>query len=261
MGCSAMSGDPSTMRRVVALFGPYWGRLIVLGLVVVLTAVGGVGNLLLIKPVFDQALFCPRGCPNLPLLFWLVGAMIAIPVVVGVLGIGQPYLANVVGQRVMRDVREALYVHLQRMPLRFFTETKTGEIQSCLANDVGGVQQVLTETGSLILMDIVVLLSTVGAMVMLSWQLAVLSLALMPLFAGLADRVGRARRTVGSSTQETMAELSTLAEETLSVCISTTSAPTQHPTARTAIDLPNEPAPGNKDDERAVITGALQPVP
>lgn len=256
-----MSGDPSTMRRVVALFGPYWGRLIVLGLVVVLTAVGGVGNLLLIKPVFDQALFCPRGCPNLPLLFWLVGAMIAIPVVVGVLGIGQPYLANVVGQRVMRDVREALYVHLQRMPLRFFTETKTGEIQSRLANDVGGVQQVLTETGSLILMDIVVLLSTVGAMVMLSWQLAVLSLALMPLFAGLADRVGRARRTVGSSTQETMAELSTLAEETLSVCISTSSAPTQHPTARTAIDLPNEPAPRNKDDERAVITGALQPVP
>ncbi|MGB6163373.1 MAG: ABC transporter ATP-binding protein [Pseudonocardiaceae bacterium] len=212
-----MSGDSPTMRRVVALFRPYGSRLVVLGLVVVLTAVGGVGNLLLIKPVFDQALFCPQGCPNLPLLFWLVGAMTAIPVVVGVLGMGQPYLANMVGQRVMRDLRDALYAHLQRMPLRFFTETKTGEIQSRLANDVGGVQQVLTETGSVILTHIVVLLSTIGAMVVLSWQLAVLSLALMPLFAWLAERVGRARRTVGSATQETMAELSTLAEETLSV--------------------------------------------
>jgi ATP-binding cassette, subfamily B, bacterial len=79
------------MRRVVALFRPHRGRLVVLGLVVVPTAGLGVGNLLLIKPVFDQALFCPRDCPNMPLLFWLVAAMIAIPVVAGVLGLGQPY--------------------------------------------------------------------------------------------------------------------------------------------------------------------------
>lgn len=95
--------------------------------------------------MFDDALFCPAHCPNLPLLFWLVGAMVAIPVVGG-LGIGQPYLANVLGQRVMQDLRDALYTHLQRMPLRFFTETKTGEIQSRLTNDVGGLQRVVTET-------------------------------------------------------------------------------------------------------------------
>ncbi len=212
-----MSSDPRTSRRVAALFWPYRGRLVVLGLVVVLTAVLGVGSLLLIKPVFDDALFCPQDCPNLPLLFWLVGVMIAIPVVAGVLGICQPYLANRLGQRVMQDLRDALYNHLQRMSLRFFTETKTGEIQSRLANDVGGLQRVVTETAALILMNIVVLVSTIGAMLVLSWQLTVLSLALTPVFLWLAERVGRARRAVASSTQQTMAELSALSEETLSV--------------------------------------------
>ncbi len=202
---------------MAGLFWPYRRQLVVLGLVVVLTAGLGVGSVLLIRPVFDDALFCPVGCPNLPLLFWLVGAMVAIPVVAGVLGIGQPYLANMLGQRVMRDLRDALYTHLQRMPLRFFTETKTGEIQSRLTNDVGGLQRVVTETASLILMNIVVLVTSIGAMMVLSWQLTVLSLALMPLFMWLSDRVGRARRAVGSSTQQTMAELSALSEETLSV--------------------------------------------
>jgi ABC-type multidrug transport system fused ATPase/permease subunit len=122
-----MSRDPQrTMRRVAALFRPYQARFIMLGLVVVLTGGLSVGNLLLIKPVFVDALFCPRDCPNLPLLFWLVAAMVAIAIVTGVLAIGQPYLANPLGQRVMRDLRDALYAHLQRMPLRFLAETKTG---------------------------------------------------------------------------------------------------------------------------------------
>ncbi len=205
------------MRRVVGLFRPYRSRLGVLALVVVVTAGLGVGNLLLIKPVFDEALFCPRDCPNLPLLFWLVGVMITIPVVGGALGLWQPYLANTLGQRVMQDLREALYTHLQRMPLRFFTETKTGEIQSRLANDVGGVQREVTETTSLMLMYLVILISALGAMMMLSWQLTMLSLALMPLCVWLTGRVGRARRAVGSQTQQTMAELSVVSEETLSV--------------------------------------------
>ncbi|MGH3669477.1 MAG: ABC transporter transmembrane domain-containing protein, partial [Pseudonocardiaceae bacterium] len=126
-------GMNSTSRRVAALFWPYRRQLVMLGLVVVVTAGLGVGSLLLIKPVFDDALFCSRGCPNLPLLFWLVSGMIAIPVATAALGIGQPYLANLLGQRIMQDLRDALYSHLQRMPLRFFTETKTGEIQSRLA--------------------------------------------------------------------------------------------------------------------------------
>ncbi len=109
------------MRRVAALFRSYWGQLALLGLVVILTAGLNVGNMLLIRPVFDRALFCPA-CPNFPLLFWLVGAMTAIPLVTAALGFWRPYLASVLGQRVMRALRDSLYAHLQRMPLRFFTE-------------------------------------------------------------------------------------------------------------------------------------------
>ncbi|MGH3900436.1 MAG: ABC transporter ATP-binding protein [Pseudonocardiaceae bacterium] len=216
MSTTSRSRDPRTIRRVAGLFWPYRGRLVLLGLVVTLTAGLGVGSLLLIKPVFDQALFC-RGCPNLPLLFWLLGGMTAIPVVAGALEVCRPYLATVLGQRVMRDLRGALYTHLQRMPLRFFTETKTGEIQSRLANDVSGLQQVVTETASAFLMNIVVVISTIGAMMVLSWRLTLLSLALVPLFIWLTDRVGRVRRRVNSLSQQRMAELSTLSQETLSV--------------------------------------------
>ncbi|MGH3831619.1 MAG: ABC transporter ATP-binding protein [Pseudonocardiaceae bacterium] len=204
------------MRRVAALFRSYRRQLVLLALVVILTAGLNVVNLLLIQPVFDQALFCPT-CPNLPLLFWLVGAMITIPMVAGALGFWQPYLASSLGQRVMQTLRDALYTHLQRMPLRFFTETKTGEIQSRFSNDVGGLQQMLTETASAMLMYAVVLVSTIGAMLLLSWQLTILTLAILPFFVWLTERVGRARRTVRSSAQQTMAELSALSEETLSV--------------------------------------------
>ncbi|MGH3945204.1 MAG: ABC transporter transmembrane domain-containing protein, partial [Pseudonocardiaceae bacterium] len=113
------------MRRVIVLFRSYRRRLSVVALIVIVTAGLGVVNPLLIKPVFDNALFCAQGCPNLPLLFWYVGVMIAVPIVAGALGVAQNYLANVLGQRVMQDLRNSLYAHLQRMPLRFFTETKT----------------------------------------------------------------------------------------------------------------------------------------
>lgn len=208
---------PRTMRRVIVLFRSYRRRLSVVALIVIVTAGLGVVNPLLIKPVFDNALFCGQGCPNLPLLFWYVGVMIAVPIVTGALGIAQSYLANVLGQRVMQDLRNSLYEHLQRMPLRFFTETKTGEIQSRLTNDVGGVQTVVTETSASILSNTVALVSTVVAMLILSWQLTVLSLALTPIFIWLTIRVGNARRAATSSTQQTKAELSTLSEETLSV--------------------------------------------
>ncbi|MGH3966219.1 MAG: ABC transporter ATP-binding protein [Pseudonocardiaceae bacterium] len=205
------------MRRVIVLFRSYRRRLSVVALIVIVTAGLGVVNPLLIKPVFDNALFCAQGCPNLPLLFWYVGVMIAVPIVAGALGVAQNYLANVLGQRVMQDLRNSLYAHLQRMPLRFFTETKTGEIQSRLTNDVGGVQTVVTETAASILSNTVALVSTVVAMLILSWQLTALSLALTPIFIWLTIRVGRTRRAATSSTQQTKAELSTLSQETLSV--------------------------------------------
>jgi len=202
---------------VLDTFRPYRGRLAALGLVVAVTAGLGIVNPLLIQRVFDNALFCPQGCPNLPLLYRLVALMVAVPIVASVIGIWQTYLANVLGQRVMQDLRNSLYEHLQRMALRFFTETKTGEIQSRLANDVAGVQSVVTETASSVLSNVVILVSTIIAMTVLSWQLTLLSLGLMPVFAWLTYRAGKARRKVSKSTQETMAQLSALSEETLSV--------------------------------------------
>ena len=122
--------------------------------------------------------------------------MIVLPIVTGLIGVGQTYLNNVIGQHVMQDLRAALYAHLQRMPLRFFTETRTGEIQSRLANDVGGVQSVVTDTASSVTSNIAIALSTVVAMVIIDWRLTVLSLGLLPFFMYLTFRVGKVRREV-----------------------------------------------------------------
>ena len=156
-----------TVRRVIATFRPYRVRVTVVAAAIVVTATMGIANPLLIKATFDQALFgnppgqCADGaCPNMSLLYTYVGLMIVIPVVAGIIGIGQTYLANQVGLNVMRDLRNALYEHLQRMPLRFFTSTRTGEIQSRLSNDVGGVQTVVTDTASSILNNVVVNFNT-----------------------------------------------------------------------------------------------------
>src|SRR2546428_7242545 len=155
--------------------------------------------------------------PTLRRLYWLVGLMVAIPVVSGLIGIWQTYLANNIGQRVMQDFRNALYTHLQNMALRFFTGTRTGEIQSRLSNDVGGVQTVVTDTAASILSNVVILISTLVAMLWLSWQLTVLSLALMPVFVWITRRVGKARQEVAARTQQSLAEISAISQETLSV--------------------------------------------
>jgi ATP-binding cassette subfamily B protein len=210
-----------TLRRVVASFKPYRNRVIAVGVLIVITSALGVINPLLIKVIFDTALFPHAGSrilpPQLHRLYWLVGLMVAIPVLSGLLGIAQTYLANVIGQRVMQDFRNALYAHLQNMPLRFFTATRTGEIQSRLANDVGGVQTVVTDTASSILSNVVILISTLVAMLVLSWQLTVLSVFLTPLFVWLTYKVGKARQQIAASTQKSLADLSAITEETLSV--------------------------------------------
>ncbi len=210
-----------TVRRVVASFKPYRNKVIVVGGLIVVTSALGVINPLLIKVIFDTALFPHSGQrilpPHLHRLYWLVGLMVAIPVLSGLLGIFQTYLANVVGQRVMQDFRNSLYAHLQNMPLRFFTATRTGEIQSRLANDVGGVQSVVTDTASSILSNVVILISTLVAMLVLSWQLTVLSVFLTPLFVWLTYKVGKARQQIAASTQKSLADLSAITEETLSV--------------------------------------------
>ena len=215
--------DRATIRRVVDTFRPYKRTVGLVALAIVLTSGLGVINPLLIKAVFDNALFGSGSscdgvpCPNLPLLYQYVGLMIAVPVVTSVIGIGQTYWANQVGLHVMQDLRNSLYAHLQHMPLRFFTATRTGEIQSRLSNDVGGVQSVVTDTASNVLSNVVTIISTLIAMLVLSRPLTLLSLALLPLFLWLTVKVGRARREVATSTQKTLADLTAITEETLSV--------------------------------------------
>src|SRR6266542_6338790 len=218
--------DRPTVRRVIGIFRPYRAQVAVVGGAIFVTSVLGIVNPLLIKTIFDKALFgtppahptCGgEPCPQLGPLYFYVSLMVIIPVVSGIIGVGQTYLANVVGLRMMQDLRNSLYRHLQHMPLRFFTETRTGEIQSRLANDVGGIQGVVTDTASTILSNIVVILSTLVAMLVLSWQLTALSLFMMPFFLWWQRRVGKARQEVARSTQKTLADLTAITEETLSV--------------------------------------------
>jgi len=208
--------EQSTARRVIPLFRPYRLRVVLVGGLIVLTSAIGIINPFLIQAVFNKALFVPGG-PKLHLLYVLVAIMAVVPIINGALGILQVYETTMVGQHVMRDLRDRLYAHLETLSLAFFTGTKTGEIQSRLANDVGGVQTVVTTTASTILANVVIFVSTVVAMVILSWQLTIVALITVPAFFWLTRAVGQRRRTVSRSTQESLAAMSALSEETLSV--------------------------------------------
>jgi ATP-binding cassette, subfamily B, bacterial len=201
------------LRRIVALFRPYRRRLAgVLGLILFSSALGVIPALLL-RQVIDEAL--PD--QDLWLLNWLVFGMVAIAVVTGALGVVQTLLSNQVGQRVMHDLRTAVYEHLQRLSLAFFTRTRTGEVQSRLANDIGGVQEVVTSTATSIVSNVTTVLATVVAMFILDWRLTLFALALLPLFVWLTKRVGDQRRKVAKVRQESMADISSLVQESLSV--------------------------------------------
>jgi ATP-binding cassette, subfamily B, bacterial len=206
-------------RRVATQFRPYRVQVAAVCALVVVASILGVCVSLLIKPVFDRGLFPNGGTtgPNMQILSVLVGLMILIPVINGALGVYQVYLTNSVGQSVMRDLRTNLFEHLQSLSLRFFTATRTGEIQSRLSNDVGGLQSVITDTASSYLQNIVAIVSTVVAMAILSWKLTIVSLILVPVFLFVTRIVGRVRRRIVSETQVAMAEMSVATEESLSV--------------------------------------------
>jgi ATP-binding cassette subfamily B protein len=202
-----------TIRRIAAFFRPYKAQVSVVLGAILLTSFIGLVNPILLKLLIDIAI--PER--DWVLLNLFVGLMIVLPVFSGLIGVGQSYLNNVIGQSVMHDLRTALYSHLQRMPLRFFTETRTGEIQSRLANDVGGIQSVVTDTAASVTSNIAIALSTVIAMFVIDWRLTFLSLGLLPFFMYLTFRVGKVNREVRGETQKSLAEMSAATEETLSV--------------------------------------------
>jgi ATP-binding cassette subfamily B protein len=162
----------TTLRRIVSFFAPYRRRLALIAIAILVSVSIGVVNPILLKLVIDN-LTGPR---DLNLLYLQCGLMIVLPIVTSLIGVWQSYLSNVVGQRVMNDLRVALYSHLQWMPLRFFTETRTGEIQSRISNDVGGVQSVVTDTASSLLANFATVATTIVAMLILDWRLTALSL-------------------------------------------------------------------------------------
>ena len=143
--------------------------------------------------------------------------MAAVVVVTGSLGVLQTWLTQQVGQRVMRDLRDRLYSHLQSLSLGFFTSQRTGEIQSRVANDVAGIRVVVTGTVSNILSNVVILISTLIAMAILSWELTVVAVGITPLFAVFSYMVGKRRRAMSSLVQESTAEMTAITQETLSV--------------------------------------------
>jgi len=203
----------ANLRRIIRLFGPYRARLGAVCALIVFSAGIGVISPFLLREVLDVAI--PE--QNMALLTALVAGMVAIPIVTGVLGVWQTLLSNQVGQSVMHDLRTQVYRHLQRLSLAFFTRTRTGEVQSRIANDIGGIENVVTSTATSVLANVTTVLASVVAMMLLDWRLAVFALALLPLFVWLTKRVGAQRRKVTAERQASLADVSSIVQESLSV--------------------------------------------
>src|SRR5213595_1549168 len=202
----------ANLRRIGPLFTPYKLRLGSVLLLIVLSAGLGVVPAFLLKHVLEAI-----GRNDTTALSYNAGGMIAIAIVTGALGVIQTLLSNQVGQRVMHDLLAKVFRHLQRLSLAFFTRTRTGEVQSRISNDIGGVQNVVTNTATSIASNVTVVVATMIGMLALSWQLALFAFALIPLFALLTRRVGNERRRIAKTTQESLADISSIVQESLSV--------------------------------------------
>jgi ATP-binding cassette, subfamily B, bacterial len=202
----------ANLRRIGRLFAPYKQRLGGVLLLIVASAVLGVVPAFLLQNLLEA--IQRNDTTSLSLN---AGGIIAIAIVTGVLGVIQTLLSNQVGQRVMHDLRAAVFRHLQRLSLAFFTRTRTGEVQSRISNDIGGVQSVVTNTATSIASNVTTVVATMAGMLLLNWKLALFAFALIPLFVLLTRRVGNERRRIAKTTQETQADISSLVQESLSV--------------------------------------------
>ncbi|MBM9507525.1 ABC transporter ATP-binding protein [Actinacidiphila acididurans] len=204
---------PTDVRRIVRLFRPYRGRLAVVGVLVGLSSLVSVASPFLLRAILDTAI--PERRTGLLALLAL--GMIATAVANGVFGVLQTLISTTVGQRVMHDLRTAVYERLQRMSLAFFTRTRTGEVQSRIANDIGGMQATVTSTATSLVSNATAVIASVVAMVALDWRLTVVSLVLLPVFVWVARKVGRERKKIATERQKQMAAMSAIVTESLSV--------------------------------------------
>jgi ATP-binding cassette, subfamily B, bacterial len=202
----------ANLRRIRPLFAPYKRRLAGLLGLIVFTAALGVVPAFLLKHALEAIFANDHRSLSIN-----AGGMIAIAIFTGILGVLQTLLSNQVGQSVMHDLRAAVFRHLQRLSLAFFTRTRTGEVQSRISNDIGGVQSVVTNTATSIASNVTTVAATMVGMALLNWQLALFAFALIPFFVLLTRRVGNERRKIAKTTQETLADISSLVQESLSV--------------------------------------------
>jgi ATP-binding cassette, subfamily B, bacterial len=208
-----LAHSPVPLRRVAALFAPYRWQVAVVVVLIVVSSLVALATPFLVRLVIDEAI--PR--QDVPLLAWAVAGMVAVSATTAVLGVVQTWLSTTVGQRVMHGLRTAVFAHLQRQSLGFFTRTRGGEVQSRLTHDIGGMQSVVTSTATSLASNATTVVGTVAAMVALSWRLSLLSLLVLPPAVLLTRKVARMRRAVTAQRQRSLAELHSQAEEGLSV--------------------------------------------
>lgn len=202
-----------TLKRVASTFAPYSWQLSGIAVLVLLSAALGLLTPFYLRSLIDDGLL--KG--NFGLITHYSLLTLLVTLVSTALALGYGFLSLEVGQRIMRDLRNRLYDHLQGMSLRFFTGTRTGEIQSRLVSDVGGVQNVLSDTAANVLSNVATVLSTLVAMIYMDWRLTVLSVGILPLFALIAARVGEFSRGLRGTSQQQLADLNATMQETLSV--------------------------------------------
>ncbi|MFI6805434.1 ABC transporter ATP-binding protein [Streptomyces luteogriseus] len=205
--------QPRQVRRILGLFRPYRGRLAIVGLLVGAASLVSVATPFLLKEILDVAI--PDGRTGL--LSLLALGMILSAVLTSVFGVLQTLISTTVGQRVMHDLRTAVYGRLQRMSLAFFTRTRTGEVQSRIANDIGGMQATVTSTATSLVSNVTSVVATIVAMIALDWRLTVVSLLLLPVFVWISRRVGNERRKITTQRQKQMAAMAATVTESLSV--------------------------------------------
>ncbi|GAA5076120.1 ABC transporter ATP-binding protein [Streptomyces sp. SID10815] len=205
--------QPRQVRRILKLFRPYRSRLAVVGLLVAASSLVSVATPFLLRETLDVAI--PQGRTGL--LSLLAAGMILSAVLSSVFGVLQTLISTTVGQRVMHDLRTAVYGRLQRMSLAFFTRTRTGEVQSRIANDIGGMQATVTSTATSLVSNLTSVVATIVAMVALDWRLTVVSLLLLPVFVWISRRVGNERKKITTQRQKQMAAMAATVTESLSV--------------------------------------------
>ncbi|MGY1803089.1 ABC transporter ATP-binding protein [Blastococcus sp. SYSU D00922] len=205
--------SPVRWSRVAGLFRPFRWQLAVVVALIVASSLVALATPFLIRLVIDEAI--PR--QDVPLLLWAVGGMLAVTVVTAVFGVVQTWLSTTVGQRVMHGLRTAVFTHLQRQSLGFFTRTKGGEVQSRLTNDIGGMQSVVTSTATSFASNATTVIGTAVAMAALSWRLSLLSLVVLPPAIWLTRRVARMRRSITAQRQRSLADMHSQVEEGLSI--------------------------------------------